>query len=424
MKTTTLLSIFILIVNFLIPNPIYSQRIQPVTDTVTMGPGYTNEIYYSMMNGQQGITDRKLWDIAFKTSRMSACILTNDGAGVELYTYANSDISGWNNFDTTGFSSWIPMFNSPDDWETGAFNRYQSGHPDYGWGLYNSVTHDVVGDSLFLIKLRNGDFKKLWIVKKESVNNIYDIRYANLDGTEENTLSIDCSPYTTKNFVGFDLTTSSLIDFEPVDKTNWDLLFTKYMGINNGQPYPVTGVLSNIGIKVNKFYPVALNYGMWDLATMDSTRSPIGYDWKVFNGATFTYEIADSTVYFVQDLGGNIHRLVFKAFSGSGTGVIVFEKEMISANGISEKDLTASLAVYPNPANDYINLVINPGNAGRIAYTLSAVSGKSMISQQAEVQKNELNTVRIGTNSLNPGIYILQVSDGTWSVNRKVILSR
>jgi hypothetical protein len=54
-----------------------------------------------MANGNTGAVNRKQWDIAFRASRMSASILTNDAAnnnpiglnGVELYTYGNSDTS-------------------------------------------------------------------------------------------------------------------------------------------------------------------------------------------------------------------------------------------------------------------------------------------------------------------------------------------
>jgi len=154
--------------------PAIGQKSGPVTDSVLMGPGYVNEVYYSMSAGKQGAVNRKQWDIAFRASRMSASILTNDAAnnngiglvGVELYTYPKADISGWATMDTSGLSSWKNMVNSTTDWETGAFDQYQLGHPDYGWGKYNAASHDVVGDSLYIIRLRDGSFRKLWIIRK------------------------------------------------------------------------------------------------------------------------------------------------------------------------------------------------------------------------------------------------------------------
>ncbi|MCX6909508.1 MAG: DUF2339 domain-containing protein, partial [Verrucomicrobia bacterium] len=115
------------------------------------------------------------------------------GAGVALYTYPKSDTSGWATIDTTGLSSWKPMYNDPGNWENGAFSRYAKGYFDYGWCIYNDVTHNLVGDSLFVIKLRDGNFKKLWMIKKLSSLDIYLFRYANLDGSGEQYVSEDVS---------------------------------------------------------------------------------------------------------------------------------------------------------------------------------------------------------------------------------------
>ncbi|HEX7412305.1 MAG TPA: hypothetical protein VF298_09210, partial [Bacteroidales bacterium] len=110
-----------------------------VKDSVAMGAGYANEIYYSMANGQVASVPRTQWDIAFRTPNRSSSIMINEGASVMLYTYPKSDTSGWATVDTVGIKSWKPMYNSQDDWENGAFSRNAKGHPDYGWGIYNTV---------------------------------------------------------------------------------------------------------------------------------------------------------------------------------------------------------------------------------------------------------------------------------------------
>ena len=420
--------------------PVMGQKSGPVTDTVIMGPGYANEIYYSMTDGNKGTISRKQWDIAFRASRMSASILTNDAAnnsalglnGVELYTYPKSDSSGWATLDTSGLSGWKIMVNSTTDWEVGAFDQNQLGHPDYGWGKYNSVTHDVMGDSLYIIKLRDGSLRKLFIRRKFSSLNKVEFRYANIDGTNDTTVSVDCSPYSSpnpqKNFVGYSITTNQVVDFEPVANNQWDILFTKYMytypeGPNFGALYPVTGVLSNYDVKVNKFDDVDPDFMMWDPETMDSTRSPIGWEWKVLNNATFTYEIVERQVYFVQDLAGNIHKLVFKEFAGTSTGRIVFEKEMISANGVGEAgkpELNA--AIYPNPVVDVMNVVLNPGKANSGLVSIHDMSGRSVFNRNYELQSNTLSTVQIPVSHIPSGVYLVKVQVGTSSVSHKVII--
>ncbi len=413
--------------------PAMGQKSGPVTDSIFMGPGYNNEVYYSMTNGSQGVVNRKQWDIAFRANRRSASILTNDAAnnntigltGVELFTYQNADTSGWATFDTTGLYTWKNMVNSTTDWETGAFCQNQKGHPDYGWGKYNTATHDVVGDSLYLIKLRDGSFRKLWIKRKYSSENIFEFRYANLNGSGDTTVMLDCNPFAAKNFVGYSITTNQVIDFEPVASAQWDILFAKYIyTYPDGTPYPVTGVLSNYGIKVNKFEHVAPDFRMFNVAAMDSTRSPIGWEWKSFNNTTFAYQVVDSLAYFVQDQGGNIHKLVFKAFTGSSTGRIVFEKEMISATGIEETAVSDFNAViYPNPASEVMNLIINPGASGFAVVSMNDISGRAVRNQRYDLQADVLSTLRIPVSGIPSGVYMVRIQTASRTFSRKVIVN-
>ena len=188
-------------------NKIHAQG-SAVSDSVVMGSNYPNEIYYSMESGQVLSSPRNTWDIAFRTKKFSSSILTNDSKSVILYTYPKSDTNGWANVDTIGMSSWTPMFNDPNDWENGAFSRNAKGHPDYGWAIYNDVTHDLVGDSLFIIQLRDGSLRKLWIQNKRSVQDIFRFRFANIDGTGEQTTSLDLSNDLLTDFIGFSLETN------------------------------------------------------------------------------------------------------------------------------------------------------------------------------------------------------------------------
>ena len=102
----------------------------PVRDSLSMGPSYANDIFYSFKNGEVSSVERNTWDIAFFTPRFSAGIIINEGVGVELYTYPNGDTSSWTNIDTSGMASWKLLNNDPNYWEEGAFNMNALGHPD------------------------------------------------------------------------------------------------------------------------------------------------------------------------------------------------------------------------------------------------------------------------------------------------------
>ena len=111
---------------------------QTTIDVVT-GAGYANDAYYSFTSGTVSTSPRTDWDIAFSTNRYSINILANNGTGVELYTYPDGDISAWSSLDTSGMSSWTPMYNSIEDWSDGAFlqNIDTADSFDQGWGRYN-----------------------------------------------------------------------------------------------------------------------------------------------------------------------------------------------------------------------------------------------------------------------------------------------
>jgi len=139
----------LIVLAVLMSTTVFSQNIE----TVTMNAGYTDDVYFSLDNGEITRVDRTNWDIAFYANVYTAGIITNDGNSIVLKTYPNGDISSWDNVDTTGYSSWTEMYNDETDWENGAFNRNQTGHPDYGWGTLSMVDFNITGDSLFLIQL-------------------------------------------------------------------------------------------------------------------------------------------------------------------------------------------------------------------------------------------------------------------------------
>ncbi len=409
----------IILIAGLLSNLHVPAQITYTKDSILMGASYANEVYYSMANGEVSEAPRDSWDIAFRPSTFSASMITNDGTGVVLYTYPNADTSGWSTLDTAGLSNWPPMYNDPDDWENGAFNRNATDHPDYGWGVYNMVTHNLKGDSLFVIKLRNESFRKLWIVRKLSAQNTVIFRYAYLDGSNEQEITLDCNLYATKAFVGYNLAMGTVVDFQPA-ADSWDILFTKYMSIqDNGEPYIVTGVLSNPATSVVRYQPVDTSYLAWSVEAFDPGRSVIGWDWKVFDMGSFTYTCLDDLVYFVQPASGDVYKLVFTAFGGSSNGKVVFRKGLVSLASVGEEQQDENaVAVYPNPSTGQFQLDFSRFQgmvegveirdlSGRLVY-LTGAAGASRFFIDAELPES--------------GIYIISILTSTGKINKKLII--
>ncbi|HPF64036.1 T9SS type A sorting domain-containing protein [Lentimicrobium sp.] len=384
------------------------------THTASMGNQYVNEVFFSLTNGEVRTSPRNLWDIAFFTPAFSAGIIVNDGAGVALYTYPNAGISGWETFDTTGMASWKRLYNNTTDFEDGAFNRNALGHPDYGWGIYSMTSHDVVGDSLYLIATPDGMYRKLQIVRKISTQNKYIIRHANLDGSNDQTDTLEVTPHITKQFMAFSFA-NGIVDREP-DAADWDLLFTRYNAVVQNTYYPVNGVLTRKGHTVAEAHPVAPDFTDWTDLTFSPDADIIGHDWKTINMSTFQWEITDSLAYFVQTDNGSVYKVVFEAFSGSSTGTTTFTVQAISTASAPAFELSG-VNIYPNPAGDYFRITFSSplSNASAVLYDLS---GRAVAQQSLG---NALSG-EISLDGVARGSYILRITSETGTLSRKVIV--
>ena len=292
-------------------------------ETLTMGADYANDIYYSMKNGIVTTVDRDNWDIAFSVAARSSSILINEGAGVTLKEYPIP--AGWqwlDAIDTTGYSSWNQLNNSDVTWEKGAFGQNAIGHPNYGWGVYNTTTHDIEGSALFIIKLVNGNYKQIFIEEKSAMGQSYVVKYADLDGTNQVSETISFGNLTS-NFVYYSIVNEAVVvDREP-DASTWDLLITKYT--DNAQNYNVVGVLQNIGVNAIDMDNVTdLGTILYESANFSENISTIGADWKTFNHVGMTYDLDEDRIFFIQDQNEKVYKLVFTGFDLT-TGNITFD---------------------------------------------------------------------------------------------------
>ncbi|MFC2116489.1 T9SS type A sorting domain-containing protein [Bacteroidota bacterium] len=387
-------------------------------DSIKMGPGYGNDVYYSMSGGEIKQEPNNNWHIAFSIDPRSSTILTNDGTGVVLYTYPRGDIASWDTMSAAGIESWTPQYNSTEDWLIGAFDRNALGHPDYGWGLYNSISHDVVGDSLFVIKLPDESMKKLWIHKRIAMQNTYEIQYANLDGSMDTTVMIDLAPYSKRNFAYYSLETHTALDREPAE--SWDIVFTRYF--DESIPYIVTGVLSNIGIEVAEVAEADTSSSCFDSPEFSDSRSVIGDNWKSFSMITFQWSWEDSLVYVVKDTSGVNHNLFFTDFSGSSTGKFTFVNRLEDcATGIVDVIEGNSIRAYPNPTSNQLSIEHNFQGSSAINIQLFDMTGRVVVHHTVYPQISE-RLVFFNTSSLNPGMYVLRMTQNGTRADTKIIV--
>lgn len=393
------------------------------TVTVSVGASYVNQKWYSLENGEQASQPKDNWDLGFEiTGYTSAIIANTQRADFAVYKTPYS-VASYATIDTTGISHWPILYNSDTTWAVGAFNKGASltNPNDLGWGVYDINTHFVTGDSCYVIKVSATSYKKLKFINL--ANGIYNFEYANINGSSSQTIAINKSSYTGKNFAYFDMTANAAIDREPASSA-WDLTFVKYTGYIP-VPYGVTGVLSNKGVVVAQANDVAnvATYNSWSSQSYQTSISTIGYDWKTYDGASNSYKVVNDTCYFVKDKPGSIWKLRFTGFSGGTAGNMSFTKEKMSAVGIATIDNSISrVAVYPNPTNgDNTALLFSSEKPlANVSVSITDLNGKEISTETIDVASG-LNSYSLNTKALNSGIYFVRLNAGSYTTIQKLI---
>lgn len=332
-------------------------------EVLSLEANYTKSLFYSVTDGSTSSYNYTDWDIAFGVGPQSLAVLYNEGTAgdlgeIELYLTDSTDFA---TLDTTGM---VRIYNNEVSWEAGAFNHVgNAADPfDLGWGSYSVVTHQVNGTRVFVIKLRNGDYKKLKI--ESLISGVYSFRYADLDGENEVMKTVEKSAFSGKTLAYYSFETEAVVDLEPEE---WDILFTRYYtslplddGTGTSIEYLVTGALINAGLEiaqVDGIDPATVDYSDYP-ELFNDTLTVIGHDWKSFNLSDFQYSVPADRVYFIKKGSGAVWKVQFIDFEGASTGGFALEKSQVGTIS-SSQDLSKnfqSFRLFPNPAGKVINV--------------------------------------------------------------------
>ena len=78
---------------------------QVVSDSVTLGAGYSNQVFYKLSDGTKTTASNTNWDLQFFSNLRSASIRVNSGIDVELYQAVSTDTT---NFATATRENYEP----------------------------------------------------------------------------------------------------------------------------------------------------------------------------------------------------------------------------------------------------------------------------------------------------------------------------
>jgi len=393
---------------------------QVVAKTVSIQPGYTNQTFYNMNSGVVSSVTNLDWDLGFQLRGFYASIMINSKNNVKLFK-ANKDASQWSSivaYDTTGIVSnpAFELFNSDTSWNFGAASRTNdtTNAFDLGWGVYDFVTHNVVGDSIYFLKLSSGVFKKFMI--DNLAGGVYNFKWADLDGTNQISGQINKANYTNKAFAYYSIANNIAIDREPLFNS-WDLVFQQYLTLTP-TIYRVAGTLMNDSVYAAKVYPVDPLTASPNGVTLNKEINTIGYDWKSFDFNTNVWTIADSTVYFVKDRAGYMWQVVFTGFGGAANGEFYFDQSPVQATGIIENAKVQTFGIYPNPASDLARLVVSATNTSPAVLTIFDLNGRLVATQNVQLSVG-VQTIDLPVSDLQSGLYQLTIQqDGVTQTSK------
>jgi hypothetical protein len=402
---------------------------------ISYGPGYTRQVYYQL-DGDAAISiEHAAWDLAFTAMGFQdAGIHLNEAAGsqgtaLELYLAPSNDFDAAINPDQLGER----LFNDEKSWSYGAFNANRApGDPfDFGWGRYNPTTNQITGNQVYVLKLRDGSYKKLEIVSL--IGTVYTFRHADLDGNAEVQLTLNKSDFPNSELAFFSLSTGGSADAMP-NTTDWDLVFTRYSttledGMGSTLNYLVTGTLSGLGVEVARadaIDPTNVDHNEYADAYVTDLDA-IGYDWKDFDLNTFSWNLPPDRVYFVKTAAGRIWKLFFIDFEGASTGTVVFEKTDLGlvSSTTEAAGTSLDLNLFPNPAAEEevtATFSLERAEPGRLSLHNAVgqeVWSSALIPFPAGFQARRLPIV-----GLSPGIYFLRLELQSGQSARPLIINR
>lgn len=274
-----------------------------ITNSVDIGNDYKRQVYFDLgTNTVVGKNAKTTWDLGFETSADGYHVVLNTSKSMFVYNTGSTNFNAVN--DTTGFSLNKRWDEASGNLDSTAIGDWRTTKPVYIIGRgYNEL-------GVYL------GFRKIQFLNVD--NNGYEVRIANLNGTNDNTMTIvKDSIY---NFTFLSLNgTGSVVMVEP-PKKDWDLVFTQYTHIfydeNPVMPYLVTGCLLN-RYKTKAMMDAGINFAEISYAyasakTLSSAINTIGYSWKDFTGSVFITR--PDRNYIIRDAEGFLYKLHFIDF--------------------------------------------------------------------------------------------------------------
>ncbi len=280
---------------------------------VELTENYKYQVFYDL--GTNSVTNQNLiseWDLGFETSDSGWHVILNTS---KMMLAGNT---GQTNFESVTSKNGVKL----------NFD-VSSGNPDsLAIGVWYSTLDEtpVTDGFVYIVDRGTGEDGKAAGLKKVSFSlpdkSTYEIRFANLDGSDEQTAIIQKDTSLAYVCFSFD---NGIVDIQP-KKENWDLLFTKYstmLTTDEGEPYPylVTGVLlnpykSSVAIDTVSIFET-LSFEIAEEEEYFDRQDIIGYHWKEYDFDNDRYITLTDKIFILKTSVGYYYKIRFIDFYNS-----------------------------------------------------------------------------------------------------------
>lgn len=268
---------------------------------------YQYQVFYDLQSNstlKQNLISK--WDLGFETSDSGWHVILNT---TKMMLAGNT---GETDFETVVDKGDIEM----------NFDPSHGNLDSLAIGQWYSMEEDIPVSKKMVYVIDRGTDEDFNLVGEKKITfdfedeNSYRIRFANLDGSEENSMIIPKDTFVNFVCVSFE---NGIVDIEP-NKQNWDLQFGKYSTLlytDAGDPYPylVTGVLINphkvaaVRDTIHTFEEI--DYAIAEKKEFSTKRDTIGYEWKDYDFDNGRYSVLPDKIYILKDTEGYFFKLRF-----------------------------------------------------------------------------------------------------------------
>lgn len=137
-------------------------------------------------------------------------------------------------------------------------------------------------------------------------------------------------------------------------------------------------------------------------------------------------EVEKELIFIDSKSGGEIHEIRLEEQAvGSDPGemkaaIVIVRSVQSEAKAVSAMALSTEFNLYPNPANDKVNLRFNPSIDGRYSVQVTSLDGK--VVRQLNGNAKKKSTTEIDVNGLAPGTYIVTVGLAEGLLSSKLVI--